>query len=137
MKIKMVDSLKYVASHPEIFINEGADLFHELASRIVSDVISFDCLPVAVDFCLDWWVVSSPKNWLDVDRPVSELFTNLIPNPKAGRNASRNEIVVNAFADNVIVCQQGHVELIKGKVDEALINEIKSKYPNMYLIAFN
>ncbi len=140
MKLKKAsDPVGYVTSHPEIFLNYTGVHFHELATKIITDIVTLDCFPATIDIVDGWWVVMSPRNWLEIDASVSirDLFSQLIPNPKAGQNASRNEIVVNAFANNIFVSKKGSIELVKGELKNAIVEYIQETYQEQYLIAFS
>ena len=139
MEIKKVgDSLSYVKQHPEMFLSYGKVQLHELAAKIVVDVVSLGVFPVMVDYVNDWWVVSAPENWMGMDNELSinELFSKLVPNPKAGQNASRNEVVLHAYAENVFVYSDGRDHLIKGSKDVVVVDEIKTKFLDSCFIAF-
>lgn len=47
----------------------------------------------------------SRTDWLPIDNTeeISELFTRLVPNPTAGQNASRHEVLLTAYASGVVV----------------------------------
>lgn len=140
MKLKRATgSLGYVKSHPEIFLNYDGIQLHELATKIATDVITLGCCPAVIDRVGGWWVVMSPYNWMesDVDVVNQDIFSKLIPNPKAGQNASRNEIVLNAFASNIFVSKKGDINLVKGELEQAAVDDIKDKYSEHYLIAFS
>lgn len=77
-----------------------------LASQLVRNLNITGSLPVHVD-CVDgWWIVVSDKDWLiQPDRPVSmQNFHHIVPFPEAGREASRSEILLTAFASAVVTC---------------------------------
>ena len=139
MKLKKAnDSLEYVKSHPDIFLHYDGVQLHELATKIVTDVITSGFFPAVIDRADEWWLVMSPHNWMESEITVAnhDIFSQLIPNPKAGQNASRNEVVLNAFASNVFVSKKGNINLVKGEFEEIPVNKIKAKYSEYYLIAF-
>ena len=139
MKLKTVtDSLSYVKSHPEIFLNYEGVQRHELATKIVTDIASLGHFPATIDIVGDWWIVMSPSNWMQVGECNTEIdiFHQLIPNPRAGQNASRNEVVLNAFVKNLLVSKEGNIQLVKGAEESFVVDVIKNKYRMFYLIAF-
>lgn len=137
MKLKTVDSLKYVKENPDIFFANTLETY-DLATGILRDVISLGCAPCQVDICLNWWIVASKKNWLqqNIDYSLPELFTHMIPNPSVGLFAIRGEILLNAFAENIIVSENGEIHLIKGQADPQVIEYIKNYYSDFYTLTF-
>ena len=67
-----------------------------------------------------WWVVVADVDWLaSAGRPLSELFSTIVPFPGAGDNSMRSEVLLGAFAEQVLTwCgNDGERESIVGSSD--------------------
>ncbi len=143
MNMKMLtvinDAVGYVRSHPEIFFQSGLYNPQEVLLKLVTDAISLGCTPLVIDQCFGFWVISANKNWVDIDNPhgLEKVFSRLTANPKAGQNASRSEVLLNAFAENVIFMNKEQIFFAKGNVQRDLINQIRTNIAEEYLLAFN
>jgi hypothetical protein len=82
---------------------------------IVSDVLELgrgECRIVASDF---WWFVSSNVDWMvHATIPVAELFERVVPALEHGEHSLRAEVVLNAFANDVVTEASGCRILVKG-----------------------
>lgn len=56
------------------------------------------------------------KSWIidNADEiPVTKLFSHMNANPRAGQNAIRNEILLVAFADQIVLFLNQNLEIIR------------------------
>ena len=69
----------------------------------------------------DWWIISSNVDWLATcpDYAPEELFFNIVALPEAGPNSMRAEILLTAFAQQVVTVSADHQSIIKGDVSQA------------------
>lgn len=139
MNLKIIDSLSFVKKNKAIFFNKEDIDNLDLINRVILDPISLGATPIVVDIVFGWNIIASKKNWLKIDTNLStkELFQSLVSNPKAGQNASRNEILLTAFSNNVITNGDGDLVLIRGLVSDFEKNAILEKYISFTFIAFN
>lgn len=103
MSIQQVNALDWVrARQTELFAAGRANPMAVLA-YIVSDVLELgrgECRIVASDF---WWFVSSNVDWMvHATIPVAELFERVVPALEHGEHSLRAEVVLNAFANDVV-----------------------------------
>ena len=114
-------ALEAVRSKPEIFIgpNFGKDgVFDDrrLAYRLVSDPMTYKYSPITVEHINGWWLVSAKQDWLVKagSNSISELFNRVVDFPEAGANGIRSEIMLNAFADDVVTYGIDGKIIVKG-----------------------
>lgn len=138
MQIKKIDSLSYVVAHPEIFISPGAQLLHELTSKVAADLVVLESTPFTVSIHSGWRVVASKNNWLLKNNllPLKDLFSTLVPFPEAGQNSNRSEILLNAYCQDVLVYNDGEFTEIKGKMDSDIRDHVISNYQDQTFLAF-
>ncbi|HSX83789.1 MAG TPA: hypothetical protein VLE50_00225 [Cellvibrio sp.] len=139
MQLKTVNPLDYVKANPGLFFNYDDRRMQELVTKVVTDALSVSACPIVVDSVGAWHVVASSKNWLGKtsENDILKMFNTLIPNPAAGRNASRSEVLLNVFATNVIVFVGGATILVKGRVDSEVFSETRSKYNGFNFVLFS
>jgi hypothetical protein len=76
----------------------------------------------------NWWIIASEVDWLRKGSPKylpstdNEAFTKIFPLPEAGQNSIRSEVLLIAFAKDVVTVLDSTVTVIKGK----LSNDIQS-----------
>lgn len=122
MELEKIDALKHIKENPRIYLSSDAVHGHLLSSKIVVDALFFGAMPVCVDQQDSWWVVASNKNWICGDPggvPTDELFERVHPNQKAGRNAMRNEILLSAYADQIVLIDNRVSVPIRIREDDA------------------
>ena len=131
----MNTAIEYIRKNKNIFLRYGDPSNHELASKIVVDAVSKGCRSVKVDLYDNWVFISSPDSWFDLEKG-HELFSNLVPNPEAGVNASRGEVVLSAFCNRVLLSNLGMIAYSSGDLCDAVVEELKNCYQNVFLIGF-
>lgn len=63
------------------------------------------------------WVIESDVDWL-ADEDTA--YTQLVPFPRGGQNASRVEVLATALANDVVTIRASHLDVIRGSIDETL-----------------
>lgn len=106
MEIAKVDSLEHIKNNVRLYLAFDKVNGFELASKLAIDALSTGADDVTMRRNGDWWVVSSLTNWIEnnpEEYPIELLFSQICANPCAGANAMRNEILLAAFADTVVL----------------------------------
>lgn len=119
------DVLDFVRQNRKMYLNFAEVTGFELCSKILIDAITNDAQPVMVDTQEDWWIVASQESWIidNVDEiPISDLFGRMNANQRAGQNAIRNEILLAAFADQIVLFQDQEIKIIRINDEHSLPN---------------
>lgn len=133
------DAVEYVRKNPQLFFYGGCYSHHEILTKVVMDAVSLGCSSLVVEKQFDFWIIASNKNWVGINNPhgLEKIFSRLTPNPNAGQNASRSEILLNAFIDNVVFMSKTQIFFSKGNIQHDLLTNIKSNIAKNYILAFS
>jgi hypothetical protein len=112
-----VNGIAHIRAHPEMYLPSGRVDGHSLASAIVADVLVEPGRGAAIQRVDRWWLVASDHDW--VGPSVIDYFHRVVPFPDAGPNSMRAEVLLTAFADDVVTFDAASHEVIKGMVDLA------------------
>jgi hypothetical protein len=113
------DPITYVQQRAERFFTSGSVNAVELATQIIGEVLllgGYEACAIRDDA---WWVIGSNVDWLGnhPDYSAKELFCHIVAFPEAGANSMRAEILLMAFAQDVITKGAEGQVVIKGKVE--------------------
>ena len=114
----LADAIDYVRQRPERFFRGGSPEPVELVTHIVGEVLVLGGSETCTMRSGDWWIISSNVDWLATcpDYDPKELFCHIVALPEAGPNSMRAEILLTAFAQQVITASADHQVIIKGEV---------------------
>jgi hypothetical protein len=117
--MRTIDPISHIRSNPAMYLPQlpgGVDLSSYLAERLVSDAMTLGATHVDVCRNDDWWTVASDKDWLagQGESDVAALFAGVVPFPKAGVNSMRAEVLLTAFARDILTSDEQSAQLIKG-----------------------
>lgn len=117
----LADAIDYVRQRPERFFRAGSPAPVELVTHIVGEVLILGGSETYTMRNGDWWIISSNVDWLAMcpDYAPEELFFNIVALPEAGPNSMRAEILLTAFAQQVVTVSADHQSIIKGDVSQA------------------
>jgi hypothetical protein len=99
---------EFVRLHRSMYLpSDARPLDQVLLLQLVSDILALGIADFAVASFEDWRLVGSDTDWLrlgsaQVGAPL-ELFNRVVPLIEAGQNSVRHEVVVHAFAEQVVV----------------------------------
>ncbi len=113
--MKAIDPIEHIRANPRLYLNsEGTDPA-ELATRLAGDALTLGATRTLVVHHDDWWLVAADFDWIKSPAiSIRELFNRVIPFPEAGVNSMRSEVLVSAFADDVVTSNGGSSEVLKG-----------------------
>ena len=129
----LADAIDYVRQRPERFFRAGSPEPVELITHIVGEVLLLGGSETCTMRSGDWWIISSNVDWLATcpDYAPEELFFHIVAFPEAGPNSMRAEILLTAFAQQVVTGSADHQSIIKGDVSQAdNIWELMTSRPN-------
>jgi hypothetical protein len=118
------DPVGHIRRNPAMYLR-GVDraVGEYLAARMLEDLILSGVLPARVNKVQQWWEVSCATDWL-VGRGGIGAFTRIVPFPGAGPNSMHSEILLTAFADNVVTSGVDGVRWIRGDSSSVVPSEI-------------
>ena len=122
--MRIIDPIAHIRSHRDTYLPASGDISIYLAQRLSADAMVLGANEVDVVRSGDWWSVAADIDWLAKPCPcaVEKLFNQVIPFPETGPNAMRSEILLTAFARDVITSDERGMKVIKG--ESALGQEI-------------
>ena len=117
----LADAIDYVRQRPERFFRAGSPDPIELVTHIVGEVLLLGGREICTMRSGDWWIISSNVDWLTMcpDYAPEELFFHIVAFPEAGPNSMRAEILLTAFAQQVVTVSADNQSIIKGDVSQA------------------
>jgi hypothetical protein len=114
----MNDPVNWVAEHPAMFFPSGNFEARLAAALVVQEALLSGASDVTVRRDAEWWVIESSHDWLPAPLD-SDAFHGVIPFPEAGPNSCRFEILLTAFASDVVTASQAGATAIKGVMSAA------------------
>jgi hypothetical protein len=131
--------IEWIKSRPEMFLwqqNRGL----QLLTNILGDALLLTDGHITALKKNEWWIAGSAVDWLSADSNYStkELFARMIPMPEAGQNSIRGEVLLTAFAKDVVTIINGQLSLIKGSIQgaEDFLRKLNQKNDWTRLVAF-
>jgi hypothetical protein len=112
------DPVEWIKTRPEMFLWQG-NIGLQLSTNIISDALLLTGGPVTVLKKHDWWIIGSEIDWVEnqSDYSIDELFSRIISYPEAGQNSMRGEVLLMAFADDVVTIDNKKTLVIKSSTD--------------------
>jgi hypothetical protein len=119
--MRTINPVEHIRGHPDLYLPGGRADATLLASRLAGDALLLGAGRVELSHDGCWWWVAADRDWMGVNPsvPVREAFIRVIPFPEAGVNSMRSEILLTAFAEQVVTAADGARECIKGNVADA------------------
>ena len=117
--IKKIDPLAHVLENKKMYLGRDDVEPDILASFIIDDALVLGAQTVFTKRHKEWWFIGSDFDWLSKghDKEILYLFSNIVPLENGSLNAVRREILLMAFAKNVMTWRKGEPssDLIKGE----------------------
>jgi hypothetical protein len=103
-----------------MFLRSGQVNGRELAESILGDALILTDGPVTVLHRGEWWLVVAEADWMtrQSSGSVDDLFSKIVSFPEAGPNSMHSEVLLTAFAKDVITKDATTLRTIKGFVAE-------------------
>jgi hypothetical protein len=113
--MRTLDAIDHIRSNPEMYLPGGKPDASALAKRLAGDALLLGATVVGYGSSNGWWFVAADKDWLRNSAAGTEdAFTRIIPFPEAGPNAVRTEVLLYAFAKEIVAIVQARWEALKG-----------------------
>lgn len=111
--LQVCDILTHIRQHPEMYLADGYVNGATIVCRILADVLVSENCQVFVQRSGDWWIIGSSTDW--IGSVGTRAFFEFMPYPQAGQNSFHGEVLITAFAaDIVLLTPYGH-DVIAGR----------------------
>ena len=110
------DPVEMIRKRPQMFLKKVSGV--DLATCVAGTACLTTDNPVTILHKDTWWIVACEDDWMqkEPDVGVDHLFSRMLPLPEAGPNSMRGEILLSAFASDVVTVGAGEARVIKGTV---------------------
>lgn len=119
MKLETVNTLEWVRTREGDLFAAGRATPMGLMAYVISDVLEIgkgECRVVANGA---WWLVSSNVDWMHhAALSTGGLFDQVVPAPEHGEHSIRAEVLLNAFARDLVTEAPSGRLLVKGSAPE-------------------
>jgi hypothetical protein len=103
--VSQIAPIDHVRAHPEMYLMSDRPDGASLAARLAGDALLLGAGKTLVVHDDRWWAVAADVDWLSTSAsglPLAELFARIIPLPEAGVNSMRSEVLIGAFAEQIV-----------------------------------
>jgi len=134
------DAIAVIRNRPSMYVQSVPVSGAELARNLVGDALMLTQGRVTALQEKSWWIVACDVDWMSkvAGVAVEDLFSRIIPFPQAGANSMHSEVLLTAFAKDVITWDHRGRRSIKGDVavHDAMSGIIKSDPQWHRVVAF-
>lgn len=114
--ISVVDPVDLVRQQESRFFIAGIFDPDEMAAQVAAEALRCGAGCVKIDRREQWWIIAADRDWLG-ERDALQAFRRLVSYPEGGENSMRSEILLTAFARDVVTRAHGETVAIKGETD--------------------
>src|SRR2546423_2717418 len=102
--MRTIDPLDHIRGNREMYLPGGRCEPAYLATRVADDALTLGASRVELLHHQDWWIIAANADWMALPKScgVRELFDRVVPFPESGVNSMRSEVLLSAFADEVL-----------------------------------
>lgn len=128
--MRTLDPIAHIRSHPGMYLPGGVASPADLASRLSADALLLGASRTLVVHDGEWWAVAADADWFSpAPIPADELFRRIVPFPEAGVNSMRSEVLLTAFADDVLTWGEDDApHRVKGAADDW--QRVRTRFPD-------
>ena len=140
--IKKIDPVHHVRQNMNMYLGREEVVQDELATFIVDDALVLGAQRTIIVRSEGWWVIGADIDWLLTghQKEIEDVFCGILPLLGGGQNASRREILLTAFTDNIVTMKNNDLiqTVIKGEGAPEIVLSLFQEYPTKFerLIAF-
>ena len=137
--IQIVDAHETIRRNPQMYVGLEKPTTDILIGRFVTDIVTRTNSLVYLSQSEDWWLIGSRQEWLVEStntKSVRDYFLTFIPTPEAGVNAFRAEVLVAAFATDVVVFDKLQRHIVKGSSGQANCPDVPRECAQSVAIRF-
>jgi hypothetical protein len=115
--LKAINAIQHIRDHPRMYLPDGKVSGEYLLSKLVLDALFLGVRDIRVQHINEWWLIGSSANLFPEDSgELITLFTQVVPFPEAGVNSMRTEVLLTAFAQDVIIRNGINRTVIAGRI---------------------
>lgn len=103
--LNITDAVEAIRRQPELYTGSAEPTADMLIGRLACDILEVGDRTVSIGRIGEWWIVASDTDWIDANAPEALrcYFSSIIPFPEVGQNTFHCEVLISAFASDVIV----------------------------------
>ena len=139
MNTQLTSSVDHVRSNPGMYVGSAGPNLYDLMGAMAADAVCLGAPSVSIVRFDAWFIVESEFDWVLAESrfDLVECFNRIQIFHKHRQNSCRMEIVLNAFAQDVVVMGQEGFTIIKNKGGEITKIEVglKERYKNGRAVA--
>ncbi len=115
------DPIAVIRKRPGMYVRSNPVSGAELATNLVGDALLLTGGRVTAFRNGAWWIVACDADWMTSEPGLSvdALFSRIVPFPQAGTNSMHSEVLLAAFAHDIVVKGAESCAVIKGNVPPA------------------
>jgi hypothetical protein len=119
------DPIKFVREHPRMFLGDAEFQPGPVAGFICYSAVLLTGREAMLLQNAEWWAIGCRSDWIGMlQSNVGNVFQSLIAFPEHRANSFHHEILLTAFATNVVILTPNDVNQIKGD-DQSKISILK------------
>ena len=113
--MRTIDPVEHIRRNPERYVPAGRVEPEYLAERLAEDARILGARAVQTRQVGGWWVVAADFDWVGdgTSSGAPDVFSNVVAFPEAGVNSMRSEILLTAFADDVVTSDGTSTQVVK------------------------
>jgi hypothetical protein len=102
------DVIEFIRKHPSMYMSmDESPLYEKLLIGIIYDILSLDVYDFSAARKDQWIFIGSNEDWLKkgkfLEGTTKTLFERVFPLVEAGQNNIRHEVVLRAFAKEIVL----------------------------------
>jgi hypothetical protein len=113
------DPIDFIRRRPAMFFRRGEFSPDEAVERVVGEALRCGAADLAIKRLGAWWIIWSKRDWLP-PRDHHTAFQRIVSYPEGGQNSMRAEVLLTAFASDVVTQTGTGLLAIKGAPDSEL-----------------
>lgn len=111
-----IEGVRRLAGH---FFSRGAFDPAEVVARLTFEALVCGVRSLVIERAERWWIIRGDADWL-TEPDKLRSFYQIVSYAQGGDNSTRSEVLLNAFASDVVTASGGGVDVIKGTSDATI-----------------
>ena len=112
------DPITFIRSRPQMFLRSARFTPEEAVEHLIGAALVCGATAVSIERSAGgWWIIWSTQDWLPSGASHS-VFQRIVPFPQDGPTSMRPEVLLTAFAADVVTVSGDEMVSIKGLADD-------------------